>query len=99
MVRVLWLVLLLGACSAPKAGGEVPPVGCALDADCGKGRYCTSAGVCRSDCTVDAHCFGPSATAQCNAQGKCIETVDAASPPADDAAAEKPETTASEAGG
>lgn len=75
------LVLLLAGCASAPATTEAPPKPCALDGDCGKGRYCTSAGVCRRDCSTDAHCFGPTTTAQCNAQGKCIETVDAAAPP------------------
>ena len=99
MVRALLLSLLVMAgCSAPSASADAPPAPCSLDADCAKGRYCSNAGVCRSDCAIDAHCYGPSMTAQCNAQGKCIETIDAASPPADDAATTKPDAPLPEGG-
>ena len=77
----LLALVLVAACSEPPPPSNDPPRACKLDADCGAGRYCTVAGVCRRDCTTDAHCFGPTTSAQCNAQGKCIETVDAASPP------------------
>lgn len=80
---VLGVVLLIG-CSDPTDTSNTQPSPCKLDSECGKGRYCGPAGVCRSDCTTDAHCYGPSTTAQCNAQGRCVETVDAASPPTDD---------------
>lgn len=76
--------LSLVACSEPPPPSNTPPKPCKIDADCGEGRYCTSAGVCRRDCAIDAHCYGPSTTAQCNSQGKCIDTVDAAMPPPDD---------------
>lgn len=101
MVRVLLLLSLLVGCSDPKAVANDPPTPCKLDADCGKGRYCGPAGVCRSDCTIDAHCYGPSTTAQCNAQGRCVDTVDAASPPVDDASTEEagePDAPAPEGG-
>jgi len=85
IARALLLGLVLAGCSDPKASSNESPSRCRVDGDCSKGRYCSVAGVCRSDCTIDAHCYGPSTTAQCNAQGKCIETIDAALPPPDDA--------------
>jgi len=72
------------ACSEPPTPPNTPPTPCKIDADCGAGRYCSTAGVCRRDCTIDAHCYGPTTTAQCNSQGKCIDSVDAASPPEED---------------
>jgi len=78
------LALTLG-CSEPEPPPNTPPTPCKVDGDCGSGRYCTEAHVCRRDCYIDAHCYGPTTSAQCNAQGKCIDTVDAASPPPEDA--------------
>lgn len=78
--------LSLFACEEPEAPSSTPPTPCNVDGDCGEKRYCTEAHVCRRDCYVDAHCFGPTMSAQCNSQGKCIETVDAAMPPDEDAA-------------
>lgn len=84
-MRLLWLVALtvLG-CSEPAAPAGEPKSVCSVDADCGSGRYCSEASVCRRDCLIDVHCYGPGTNAQCNAQGRCIETVDAAAPPPDD---------------
>ena len=78
------LALSMLACSEPAAPSGGAPTACKVDGDCGNGRYCSPANVCRRDCYIDAHCYGPTTTAQCNAQGKCIETVDAAEPPVED---------------
>jgi hypothetical protein len=78
------VALSIVACSEPEAPSNAPPKACKVDADCGAGRYCTEAGICRRDCTIDEHCYGPTTSAQCNAQGRCIETVDAAMPPIED---------------
>lgn len=72
-------------CSDPKAIPVEPQKLCQVDLDCGAGRYCTETNICRRDCLVDAHCYGPGTTAQCNSQGKCIDSVDAAMPPVTDA--------------
>lgn len=87
VVRVARIVLLLSLvrCSAEPTVANEPQKLCKVDANCGIGRYCTEPGVCRRDCMIDAHCLGPSLTAQCNTQGKCIDTVDAAMPPVEDA--------------
>jgi hypothetical protein len=100
--RALGVGLVLAGCSAPQGASNEEPSRCALDADCGKGRYCSEAFVCRSDCTIDAHCYGPSTTAQCNAQGRCIEVIDPAASPADAAAPLEggaPDAPLSEGGG
>lgn len=99
-MRAALLLLLLG-CSDPKAIPSQPQRFCSVDAECGSGRYCTEASICRRDCTIDAHCYGPTTTAQCNSQGKCIDTVDAAAPPEPDAPEPdaKPEAAPPEAGG
>jgi hypothetical protein len=89
------MVLLLWGCSAEPTVSNEPQKFCKVDVDCGAGRYCTAASICRRDCTIDAHCFGPTTTAQCNAQGKCIDTVDAAMPPPEDATPDsKPDAVA-----
>jgi hypothetical protein len=93
VVRVLALLILALGCSDPKPASNDPPKICKLDADCAGRGYCTEAGICRRDCTVDAHCIGPGLGGQCNAQGKCIEPVDA-SPPGD---ASEPETAGEDA--
>jgi hypothetical protein len=84
-VRAAWLLLLIVGCSEAAPAANQPQKLCNVDSECGAGRYCTEAHICRRDCTVDAHCFGPTTTAQCNSQGKCIDTVDAAVPPTPDA--------------
>ncbi len=68
-------------CTPPETTASEPQKLCKLDTECGSGRYCTVSGVCRRDCTIDAHCYGPGTSAQCNTQGKCLDTVDAAEPP------------------
>lgn len=80
------VVALAPACSEPAEPSNEPPRPCAIDYDCGPGRYCTESAICRRDCYVDQHCFGPARRAQCNAQGRCVEPVDPTPPPGDDAA-------------
>jgi len=63
--------LLLG-CGPSDTTPTGTPASCRLDADCGKGRYCSAASVCRKDCVIDAHCIGPGGGSQCNAQGRCV---------------------------
>ncbi len=88
MRRLLLCVALLLGCGPTDTTPTGSPASCRLDADCGKGRYCSSANVCRRDCVVDAHCIGPGGGAQCNAQGRCV-------PPA---SPEMPDTGKSEGG-
>ena len=100
-MRTALIVLLVAGCSAEQTVANEPQKHCKVDSDCGAARYCTEAQICRRDCTTDAHCFGPTMTAQCNTQGKCIETVDAAKPPVEDATPDsKPDSMPTpEAGG
>ena len=80
------VALTVVACSEPEESSSAKqPPPCNVDGDCGAGRYCAESGICRRDCYIDAHCYGPTTSAQCNAQGRCIETVDAAMPPSEDA--------------
>ncbi len=86
VAAALFVVALaaLAACVTSSSAANAGPLGCARDLDCAGHHYCSDAGVCTTDCFVDADCLGPTATAQCNAQGRCIETnVDAAASPAD----------------
>jgi hypothetical protein len=62
------------ACGSSDDGADAGPRTCARDLDCGDHHYCSEANVCRTDCYVDADCLGPTKTAQCNAQGRCVET-------------------------
>ncbi|MBI2391415.1 MAG: hypothetical protein HYV09_17630 [Deltaproteobacteria bacterium] len=94
MLVVVLVVLTGAACTQPAPDEDKPRTSCKVDADCGRGKYCSEANICRSDCEIDAHCYGPTTTAQCNAQGRCIETIDAASPPPDDAVSEGGESDA-----
>lgn len=96
LVGALAVVLGAVACTQPAPDEDRPRTSCKVDGDCGRGKYCTEANVCRSDCEIDAHCYGPTTTAQCNAQGRCIETIDAAAPPPDDAGAESGKPDAEE---
>jgi hypothetical protein len=57
----------------PADGGQQPT--CAHDVDCGEGRYCTSANICRRDCLVDFDCIGLGSGAECNVHGQCIAPV------------------------
>jgi hypothetical protein len=79
------LALTIVACSEPEQETLEQPPPCKVDGDCGAGRYCSESGICRRDCYIDAHCYGPTTSAQCNAQGRCIDTIDAAMPPPVDA--------------
>jgi hypothetical protein len=79
----LAVVALLIGCAAPAPVSNAPLPPCEVDRDCGAGRYCGPAGVCRRDCLVDAHCAGGSSFAQCNGQGRCIEVIAEAGPPID----------------
>jgi hypothetical protein len=71
----MWL-----ACGGDPSASSTAPSPCAHDVDCGAGRYCTPAAVCRSDCTDDRHCIGLPSGAQCNAHGRCIVPVVDAGP-------------------
>ena len=76
------LALTTSGCASTADAGAGPRV-CKKDLDCGDHQYCTLAGVCRTDCFKDTDCVGPFPDSQCNAQGRCIDSVDAAEPPAD----------------
>lgn len=79
--------LSVSACGASDDAADAGPRTCERDLDCGAHHYCSDAHVCRTDCFVDADCIGPTKTAQCNAQGRCVET-DLDAMPADTAPAE-----------
>ena len=85
MVRVVLalFVTLLGCASTADTNNT--PRTCKKDSDCGDRQYCTIANVCRTDCYKDSDCFGPYPDSQCNSHGRCIDPVDAAPPPPEDA--------------
>lgn len=71
----------VSGCGASADTTDAGPRTCLHDLDCGDHHYCSEGSVCRTDCFVDLDCLGPTKTAQCNAQGRCIETdLDAIAP-------------------
>lgn len=96
LVILLAALAALGAlgCSANAGASDAGPRTCLRDFDCGDHHYCSEGSVCRTDCFVDLDCLGPTKTAQCNAQGRCIETdLDAMAP---DTAVAAPSDTGAE---
>jgi hypothetical protein len=80
----------VSGCGSSADANDAGPRTCLRDLDCGDHRYCSAGSICRTDCFVDTDCLGPTKTAQCNAQGRCVETdLDAMAPDApEDASAD-----------
>ena len=92
--------LVSGSGCASPADTGTPQHVCKRDLDCGDHHYCSAAAVCTADCFNDTDCLGPARESQCNAQGRCIDAVDASPPPPDDASVgdSKPKDSSTEAG-
>jgi len=82
-VTLALFVALLGCASTADTSGSLRT--CKKDSDCSDHQYCTNANLCRTDCFKDSDCVGPYPDSQCNTRGRCIDPVDAAPPPPEDA--------------